>query len=239
MRARAAYWALTACMDRLIGQILQALDDNDLADDTLVVYSSDHGDMVGERGLWMKRCFYEPSAKVPAILRWPGELPAGRRCDRVLSALDLNATMLAALGAPALPGSHGRDARTLLRGESHDWEDEALSEYALQEGIVQRMVRRERWKLIYHWHQPAQLFDLHEDPQERQDRAADPACAQVVEELTARVFADGWDPESVALTLARKQRDTALVRAAAQQCPPEEPYRWAMDKAWTYSDGEA
>ena len=141
LNARAAYWALVAEMDGMIGRILAALQDNGLADNTLVVYSSDHGDQVGEHDLWMKRTFYEESVKVPTILSWPGVLPAGTQCNRVLSALDLNATMLQALGAPALPNSPGRSALELLR-RGGEWEDIAFSEYALREGSVQRMVRR-------------------------------------------------------------------------------------------------
>ena len=115
LNARAAYWALVAAMDGMIGRILTALRENDLADNTLVVYSSDHGELVGEHDLWMKRTFYEESAKVPAIVSWPGVLPAGTQCDRVMSALDLNATMLQALDAPPLPNSPGRSALELLR----------------------------------------------------------------------------------------------------------------------------
>ena len=77
LNARAAYWALVAAMDDMIGRILTALRENDLADNTLVVYSSDHGELVGEHDLWMKRTFYEESAKVPAIVSWPGVLPTG------------------------------------------------------------------------------------------------------------------------------------------------------------------
>ena len=113
-RARAAYWALVYRMDVLIGQILNALRENDLEGNTLVVYMSDHGEQVGEHGLWWKQTFYEDSAKVPAILAWPGHLPEGRRCDKVTSSLDLNATMIEALGCPALPHSRGRSLLPLL-----------------------------------------------------------------------------------------------------------------------------
>ena len=68
-------------MDDMIGRILTALRENDLADNTLVVYSSDHGELVGEHDLWMKRTFYEESVKVPAIVSWPGVLPAGTQCE--------------------------------------------------------------------------------------------------------------------------------------------------------------
>ncbi len=102
-RARAAYWALVERMDVMIGQIMAALRENGLTEDTLVVYTSDHGEQVGEHGLWWKQTFFEDSVKVPAILSWPGHLPEGTRCDRVVSSLDINA-----LACPALPASRGR-----------------------------------------------------------------------------------------------------------------------------------
>ena len=78
LRARTAYWALVTRMDVMIGQILTALRENGLDENTLILYSSDHGEQVGEHGLWWKQTFYEHSVKVPAILSWRGALPEGR-----------------------------------------------------------------------------------------------------------------------------------------------------------------
>ena len=71
----------------MIGQILTALRENGLDENTLILYTSDHGEQVGEHGLWWKQTFYEHSVKVPAILSWRGALPEGTRCDRVISSL--------------------------------------------------------------------------------------------------------------------------------------------------------
>ena len=234
MKARAAYWALVERLDTNIGLILDALRANGLDENTIIVYSTDHGDMVGERELWMKRCFYEPSVKVPAIISWPEVLPQGVQCDRVMNVTDLNATILSALGAPQLPGSHGRNAIPMLRGEDDNWDDIAISEYAIQEGSIQRMVRKDNWKFIYHHEEPAQLFDLSADPNELNDRSQDSDCAEIVSELSALVFADGWDPNHVRQRLKEKKRDTDLIRKWAENCPPEDQYRWDMDPSWTY-----
>ena len=91
LRARSAYWGMVEAFDAMIGQILEALEANGLADNTLIVYTSDHGDMVGEHGLWWKHVFYEESVRVPLIMNWPGKIGEGeavqppcerRRCDR-------------------------------------------------------------------------------------------------------------------------------------------------------------
>ena len=81
----------------------------------MVVYSTDHGEQVGEHDLWWKQTFYEDSVRVPAIVSWPGILPEGGRCERVINQFDLNATMLDAVGAPPLPRSNGRSLIELLK----------------------------------------------------------------------------------------------------------------------------
>ena len=113
-RCRSAYWALVDRLDAMIGQVLRALEENGLAENTLVLYTTDHGEQAGEHGLWWKQTMHEASARVPAVVSWPGTLPAGQRCGRVVSALDLTATILDAAQAPALPGMAGRSLLGLL-----------------------------------------------------------------------------------------------------------------------------
>ena len=84
----------------MIGEILDALHRNGLGENTMVIYTTDHGEQLGEHDLWWKHSFYEDSARVPAIISWPGVLPEGTRSSHVTSQLDLNATMLDAVGAP-------------------------------------------------------------------------------------------------------------------------------------------
>ena len=225
-RARAAYWTLVADMDTLIGRILQALEENGLDENTLIIYTSNHGDHLGEHDLFMKRTFYEESVKVPAIVSWPGVLPQGERCDRVLSSLDLNATMLDAMRAPELPGSQGRSALKLLRNPAvGNWEDLAFSEYAMHEGVVQRMVRMDQWKLIYHHEQPLQLFDVNDDPHEQSDRAGDPSCHTVMRALTDLVL-DGWDPRAVVTGLRESRRQMNIIREWCTRTNPPDQYVW-------------
>ena len=235
LRGRAAYWALVAEMDQMIGQILNALEANGLTGNTLIVYNSDHGDHAGEHDLWMKRTFYEESVKVPTILSWPGVLPEGETCERVMSSLDLNATMLDALGAPSLPHSPGRSALSLLRTGTGDWEDVALSEYVMYEGVTQRMVRQDEWKLIYHHGQPNQLFNLAEDPHEQYDRAGDPECKGVHQQLRERLL-DGWDPETVARRIQERRQEMDLIVEWSQKTNPPEQFTWKRLEGMTFSE---
>ncbi len=238
LRARAAYWGLVAGIDRMIGQILNALRFNGLDGNTLIIYTSDHGDMVGEHGLWWKHVFYEESAKVPLIVRWPHRIAVGQRRNEVVSALDVNATILDALQAPALPNSMGRSLLGLMDGRNAARENVAYSEYCSDEfcpdgGCYQRMVRQDEWKLVYYSGQPPQLFNLREDPHELVDRAGDPSVAAVESALTAQVLAD-WNPEWVRNKMAAKKADVAILRQWAQQTHPEERYVWPMKPEMNY-----
>ncbi|MCA9984942.1 MAG: sulfatase-like hydrolase/transferase [Anaerolineales bacterium] len=231
-RARAAYWALVSRLDALIGQVLTTLARLGLRENTLIVYTSDHGDMLGEHGLWWKHVFYEESVKVPLIVSWPGVLPAGQQLNQVVSALDVGATILDALGAPPLPHGSGRSLLPLIRGEAPDWEDVAFSEYCVDqfcppEGCFHRMVRQGDWKLIYYHGQPPQLFNLADDPAELIDRAGDPDCAAIQAALTEQLLAD-WDPDWVRERLAAKRADLAILRDWAKQTEPAETIRWQM-----------
>jgi choline-sulfatase len=247
LNARAAYWALVHRMDIMIGQILKALQLNGLEENTLIVYMSDHGEQVGEHGLWWKQTFYEDSVKVPAILSWPGKLPAGLRNMNITSSLDLNATMLDAMSAPQLPHSRGRSLLPLLRDpDNTQWEDVAFSEFCLDNGsgggpagpdgaVYQRMVRRGDWKLNYYYKQPSQLFNLAEDPRELNDRINDPACKDLVEQLTQDVL-NGWDPEHVARRMAAKAADNKILGAWARHTQPADQIRWDLIPEMDYLD---
>jgi choline-sulfatase len=235
LRARTAYWALVDRMDAMIGEILQALGESGLEENTLIAYTSDHGEQLGEHGLWWKQTFYEHSARVPMILSWPGVLPQGVRCSRVVSQYDLNATLLAGLGAPELPNSHGRNLLPLLQEPGTPWDDIAISEYCTDEGAQQRMVRRDAWKLVYYHGQEPQLFNLAEDPHELADRAADPACRRVREELRREALR-GWNPDAIVHTMRQKRADTLLLTGWARQTRPPDQYRWKLLPEMDYLD---
>ena len=235
LRARAAYYALVTRMDAMIGQILDALRENNLDKNTLILYTSDHGELLGEHGLWFKHTFYEESVKVPAILSWPGVLPEGERCDRVISSLDLNATMLEALNAPALPDSHGRSLLPLLRSSDAEWEDLAVSEYCTDEGCFHRMIRRGEWKLNYYHGQDPQLFNLAQDPHELDDRGQDTGAREIREALTKDVL-EGWHPEEVAAKMKTKLAEEQLLKDWAHHTKPEDHYRWPLRPEMDYLD---
>ncbi len=240
-RARAAYWGMTARLDALIGEVLTALRTNGLDQNTLIVYSTDHGDMLGEHGLWWKHTFYEESARVPLIMTWPGVIRPSQRVEQVVGHVDMNATILDALGAPALPNSEGRSILSLLKKDSDaSWENLTFSEYCSDEyspegGCYQRMIRRDQWKLIYYYGYPPQLFNLEDDPEELINLADNSKYAEIRRSLTDRVL-DGWSPDVIKTTMASKKKDHALLSKWAGNVRPIEQYRWQLDPAMNRLD---
>jgi choline-sulfatase len=235
LRARTAYYALVHALDRMIGQVLDRLDALGLRDETLVVYSSDHGEQIGEHGLWWKHTFHEDSVRVPLIMALPGVLPEGARRDGVVNLTDVTATMLDAMGAPPLPDADGQSFWGMARDGRAPWVDRGFSEYcqgsAFDWGIPgttqNRMIRKGRWKLCYYHGYPAQLFDLREDPFETRDLAADPRHAALRDALVAELLAD-WDPVAIEAAIEGNIASKALLRDWARKVRPPSSLMWPM-----------
>jgi choline-sulfatase len=239
--ARAAYWGLVANLDEMLGQVLDRLDALGLTDDTLIVYASDHGDHVGERGLWWKHTFFDESAKVPMILSHPSLTPGTR--DEVVSLIDLSATMIDAIGAAPLPDADGRSFWPLLTGESQDWENIVFSEYCSDavpawtggRAVQQRMLRQDDWKLHYYHGEPARLYDLASDPQELVDLAGDPEHAERCAQMLAQVL-NGWDPDAIHDRMEKRRANKDIMAAWARQTNPVSTHLWPLDPAMNRLD---
>ncbi|MEM7378997.1 MAG: sulfatase-like hydrolase/transferase [Pseudomonadota bacterium] len=194
LAALSCYYGLTSWMDHNVGQILSALDDAGLADTTTVIYSSDHGDNVGARGLWGKSNHYEESVAVPLIVAGPGT-PVGT-CDTPCSLLDLSATIVDHFDAPALNDSPGESLYHLMDA-AEDPEREVFSEYHAAGAVTGAfMLRKGDWKLIHYVGFEPELFNLREDPEELTNLAPDPAHAETLARLDAALRAI-CDPEAV------------------------------------------
>ena len=235
LRCRSAYWALVDQLDREIGRLLEYLDTHGLTEDTLIIYTSDHGEMAGEHGLWWKHVFYENSVRVPFLLSWPKVLPAGMSIDQVISAQDVTATLLDAMQAPRLPGSTGRSVLPLLTDSSarQSWENLAFAEYCNDEefsppeGCFQRMIRRDSWKLIYYHGQPCQLFDLTHDPDETHDLANDPRHRETLQSLLEEVLSD-WHPDTIKQALQSSRNRAAILTNWGRRTEPEPVLQWKL-----------
>lgn len=193
-RGRAAYYGLVEVMDEQIGRLLDSLAASPLADDTMVIYTSDHGDMAGEHGLWMKSTFYEGAACVPMIWSWPGQIAAGTVDTRVNSLIDIGPT-LADYAGRTEPFASGRSLRPLLQDDQDvDWPDTAICESSSR-GC---MIRHGRWKLsLYSGVDQPELFDLEADPNECHDLGGDPAYHDLCNRLLEQIR-ELWHPNRAA-----------------------------------------
>lgn len=200
--AKAAYYGLTSFMDDCVGRVITALEASGQLENTVVLYVSDHGDMMGDQGFWTKQVMYEASAGVPMIAAGPG-VPAGHRVATCTNLIDVSATAREICGLPADADLPGMSLRALANSPD-DPGRTGFSEYhdgGSKTGTF--MVRWGNWKYVHYVGQPPQLFDLGADPQEQVNRADDPqAHAALAEgerrlraicdpdEVNARAFAD-------------------------------------------------
>ncbi len=167
-KARRAYYGAISYLDDKVGELLDILESCNLADDTIVIFTSDHGDMLGERGLWFKMVFFEWALRVPLVVRLPGAAP--RRLDEAVSLLDIYPTLLdlAGLETEEAKPMTGISLAPAVRGEAWAAPEVILGEY-LGEGAAGPlvMIRRGHHKYLVGEDSPPQLFDLAVDPDER------------------------------------------------------------------------
>ena len=187
--ARHGYYANISYVDDLVGQLLDALEATGKRDDTIIVFTSDHGDFLGERGLWYKMSYLEPSAHIPLIISWPQKFKP-RRAKEPVSLADLLPTFvdMATNGKSALSREvDGRSLFPLLNGATENPEATMWGEY-LAEGTVapMYMLRRGPWKYIYCPTDPDQLFNLVDDPNELQNLAETPPSRKTHADRSSR-----------------------------------------------------
>lgn len=188
---RAYYHTLVQLMDREFGRILDALDRLNLADNTLVIFTTDHGELLGDHGLWKKGPYlYEQLIRIPMMLRWPAAFARGVVSPSLFSQVDIAPTCLAAAGLP-LPGNlDGLDAGPLLRGERASLRDSVLVECIDDPDTLRlkTIVTTDR-KLTWYAGQPwGELYDLANDPGELVNRWDDPAMASEKADLLRRLL---------------------------------------------------
>ncbi len=216
----AEYYGLITHLDEQVGRILEALDVNGQAENTIVVYAADHGLSVGSHGLLGKQNVYEHSMRCPLIIRGPG-IPHGET-DAFTYLFDLFPTLLARGAVEAPPGIDGRDLAPLWSGGDPTWRKSVFLPYR----DVMRAVRDDRYKLIVYPNvNYRQLFDLSEDPDELDNLIADPEHAETGVRLEALL--EGWQT-AMGDTVPLSVPDPASLRRDLTGTE-REPDRWQPD----------
>jgi choline-sulfatase len=210
--ARRAYYAMIDYVDDQMGRVLEALRRTGAATNTVTIVTSDHGDMLGERGLWYKMTFFERAVRVPLLLHAPG-IFASRRVGAPVSLVDLLPTLLEIAGIgldPALP-LDGHSLLAAARGRNKP-PGVVLAEY-MAEGTDQPMfmIRRDNLKYIAASGDPPMLFDLAEDSTERRNLAG---STNEIEQRFAAELAATWDAPAIRARVLESQRARRLVHEA-------------------------
>ena len=196
--AIACYFGLITYLDEQIGRVVGALERTGLLESTRIIYTTDHGDNLGTRGLWNKCVMYRESTGIPLITAGPG-IEKGKVCKTNASLVDIYPTVLAGMGLEPTPAERGLPGASLfnLASSPDDPNRNGFSEYhAVGAATGAFMLTRGRFKYHYYVGFPAELFDLEADPEETRDLAGDPAFAGVVADLEAQLRAM-LDPEAV------------------------------------------
>ena len=223
MEAKRAFYALCTQIDHQIRYLIGTLRLEGILDDTIIMFTSDHGDMLGNHGMVAKRIFYESSANIPMILmpnKGNPRVPEGAVDDRLVGFADVMPTLLDLAGIPAPETVDGQSMvsaeRDYLYGECG--EDDHAS----------RMIREERWKLI--WYPTGnhfQLFDIENDPHEMTDLASDPTCGETLERLQNRLRGELYGSD-----LELMDGDRFVGR-------PDREYRWAPHRSLNSQRGDS
>jgi len=204
------YYGMIKCLDDNIGRILDALRENGQIDNTIIVFTSDHGDLCGEHGRLNKGVPYEGSARIPFLFYCPGKIPAGTIVNQALSCVDFVPTLFALTGDKLPKGVDGRDASALFRGSKNQWEDIAFIR-STSTGKPWLAAITDRYKIIYSALDDPWLFDLKTDPDELHNAFTKPNAQRIVKRLTAKLAAYTKDHNDPYANNPRIKADMARV----------------------------
>jgi arylsulfatase A-like enzyme len=215
---RAHYLATVTLVDQQVGKMLGTLQDAGVLDDTLIIFTSDHGDALGDHGLMGKNQFYDSTARVPLLVRGPG-VKAGARCPALVDTLDLVPTMIEHLGVTFEAPVQGKSLSALFADPAAPHHDAVYS--AID---TRAMIRRGRWKLNRHGDGPGEgegeLYDMEADPGELTNLYGRPATAEIRARLESRLLLHTIRSVSASsrFTVAApdEERETAMARIRAR-----------------------
>ncbi|WP_170362597.1 choline-sulfatase [Ruegeria arenilitoris] len=206
--ARHGYYGMISYIDDKVGHLVEVLEKTGQMENTIIILTADHGEMMGERGMWFKQHFFEWAASVPFIVYAPNRFKPAR-VKKNISLIDLLPTLtdLAADGAFQDFASpiDGQSLVPALNGDTSTLSDVAISEFAADGSTgPSRMVKKGPWKLMWLEGEDTLLYNIDEDPTEVRNRANDRDCTEIRAELETILF-DGWNPEELKTTIRASQ----------------------------------
>jgi len=228
-KARSTYYGMVTYMDDLIGQMVKALEETGQLENTVIIYVSDHGEMLGEHGLWNKLNFYEQSARIPLIISYPKALLQHHQVSQPVSMVDLTATILSMAGIrekEIVSPIDGNSLLPLLTQINAPWQGKAFSEcYADYSTGPKAMLRRGDYKFICYFEEEPELFNLKNDPGEFNNLAKDPLYSQVVSTMQKELLSF-WHPDKLKKTVIESQQRRLMLRPYLFPYIEEERGKW-------------
>ena len=196
-RARAAYYSMITMLDAWVGLIMHTLEQSGQADNTCIVFTADHGEMLGCHGMWFKSVAYDEAARVPLVISGPG-IKGGGTVEAPVSHVDVVDTVLCMAGRKSYRGLRGRSVLPLIDGSESGSDRFSYSELNNEGNVTGSFwIRKDNWKYIYYADgYPAILFDMENDPCEQNNLAGNNKYAEVVKKLDS-VLRDTVDPDLV------------------------------------------
>ncbi len=207
--ARRAYYGMVSYIDDKVGELVKVLEETGLAENTIIVFTSDHGEMLGEKGMWYKMCLFEPSIRVPLIICLPNDRKARRVAENV-SLVDLLPTFLdlASGGSPPELADRvdGRSFAPLLYGEQVVWPNQVLTEYTADGALSPCFsILKDQYKLVWSDEDGGQLYNLHDNPSEMYNLFRDPASSELQERMIAEIHRN-WNVKAIHKEILKSQQ---------------------------------
>lgn len=224
-RARCGYYGMIAYVDEQLGKLRKTLEEAGVADNTTIVFSSDHGDMIGERGLWFKKTLFDPAVRVPLIVHRPEA--TGHRVSAPVSLIDILPTLV-----DIADGNTDRivtdiEGRSLLPLMNSDDPDRVTWAEHLDGAVVapRVMVRKGKWKLVYSEAYPPQFYDMEADPEEVHNLAGTDGAAEPYDECMS-IVRQTWDLETLRTDVVQNQKTRMLVHRSLSK---GKNFNWDME----------
>jgi len=184
-KSKAHYCGLVKCIDDNVGRILYALKDKRILDDTIIVFTTDHGEYMGEHGLYGKNQWYRTAYQIPFIVRWPKKIQPGTVINQFVTNVDVQQTLLGIMGIKPCGREQGRDASGLLRGEKIEWTDEAMIHHS---SLASAAIFTPEYELVLKADGNHMLFERLNDPDQMENLNNNPDYKQVMKNLAERIL---------------------------------------------------
>jgi len=198
---KAHYCGLVKCIDDNVGRILKVLKEERILDDTIIVFTTDHGEYIGEHGLYGKNQWYRTAYQIPFIIRWPKRIRPGTEINNFVTNVDVQQTLLGLMGIKPCGREQGRDASGLLRGKKIKWKDEAMIHHS---SLQSAGIFTPEYELVLKANGNHMLFDRINDPEQVENLYNNPKYSNVKKDLARRIIRHNIDVDAPAVSWLEK-----------------------------------